>query len=72
MAKIINFPPQPGKFEEFENTWFFEGTTCKENRGQPDGKERNCPSFVKKYPNDKVTADRCHCHMCQYLELCKE
>ena len=29
MARIINFPPQPGKFEEIEDTWFYEGSTCK-------------------------------------------
>ena len=69
MARIINFPPQPGKFEEIEDTWFYEGSTCKANGGEPDANARKCPLFVKKYPHDTVTPDHCYCLMCQHFSV---
>ena len=69
MARIIQFPPQPGAFTEIENTWFYEGARCKANCGQPDDKEKSCPAFIKKYAEDNATVERCTCLMCQHLEL---
>lgn len=69
MAKIISFPPQPGKYEEIANDWFYEGARCKANMGTPDDEERACIAFAKKYPGDNVTADRCHCLLCVNLEI---
>lgn len=69
MAKIIPFPPQPGKYEEIPNDWFYEGSTCKANAGKPDDSERACSAFVKKYPTDNVTAEKCTCLMCANFEV---
>lgn len=69
MAKIISFPPQPGKYEEESSDWFYEGATCKANAGKPDDSERNCPAFVKKFPEDKVTAGKCTCLLCAKFEV---
>lgn len=69
MAKIIQFPPQPGAYTEIENTWFYEGARCKADCGQPDDKEKSCPAFVKKYAEDNATPERCFCLLCQHFEL---
>jgi len=64
MSKIINFPPQPSKFEEVPTDWFYEGTSCRAKAGTPNDSERSCSAFEKKYPEDNVTAEKCYCVMC--------
>lgn len=68
MAKIVQFPPQPGIYEELPSDWFYDEMTCRVNAGTPDGEERSCPLFVKKYPGDKVESSHCHCLLCANME----